>query len=349
MRAAAFSSWLLGLALLAGLITYQGVGEVGSALALAGAGAALVLPAHAGVLLADTLGWRPLIAHRARPPLRRLLAMRWVGASVNGLLPVAQIGGEVVRARLLARAGVPGSLAGASVIVDLTLGLATQLCFAGLGLGLLLARQDSDAALADLALGMAAFALLLAALVLAQRRGPFLRLAHLLERAAGRRTWLQLAGGAAALDREIVACYRRRWRFVIGAAFRLLGWLWGSVELWLIFLLLGHPITAAEAIILESVVQAVRSAGFAIPGALGVQEGGLMLAGAWLGIGPDLALAAALIRRGRELLYGCGGLLAWPFLEARRAPQGGPTDRPAGVAAGAHPVGEHERTAGRAR
>ena len=316
MRAAALVSWLFGLCLVAGLIIYRGAGEVGAALALAGIGSALVVPAHAGVLLADTLGWRALLAHRPRPFLRSLVAMRWVGASVNGLLPVAQIGGEIVRARLLTRTGTPGSLAGASVIVDLTLGLATQLSFAGLGLGLLLARGGGHIALLDLAVGMAAFALLLTAFAFAQQRGPFLRLAHLLEAVVGGRSWLQLAGGAAALDREIEACYRRRRRFIIGAGFRLVGWLWGSVELWLIFLLMGHPITAVEAVILESVVQAVRSAGFAIPGALGVQEGGLMVAGMWLGINPDLALAAALIRRGRELLYGCAGLLAWPLLEA---------------------------------
>lgn len=36
---------------------------------------------------------------------------------------------------------------------------------------------------------------------------------------------------------------------------------------------------------------AVRSAGFAVPGALGVQEGGFILVGGLFGVGPDLALA----------------------------------------------------------
>lgn len=60
---------------------------------------------------------------------------------------------------------------------------------------------------------------------------------------------------------------------------------------------------------------AVRSAGFAVPGALGVQEGGFILVGGLFGVGPDLALALSMVKRLRELIVGCSGLLLWQWSE----------------------------------
>lgn len=63
--------------------------------------------------------------------------------------------------------------------------------------------------------------------------------------------------------------------------------------------------------ILESLGQALRSAGFALPGGLGAQEGGILAGALALGIAPDLALAVALIKRARELVFAVPGLVAW--------------------------------------
>ena len=59
----------------------------------------------------------------------------------------------------------------------------------------------------------------------------------------------------------------------------------------------------------------MRSAGFLIPGGLGVQEGGILASGVWLGLAPEVVLAAALLKRARELLYGVPGLIAWSYLD----------------------------------
>lgn len=61
----------------------------------------------------------------------------------------------------------------------------------------------------------------------------------------------------------------------------------------------------------ESLGQAVRAAAFAVPGALGVQEGGYVVLGGALGIPPDTCLALSLAKRAREILLGLPGLLAW--------------------------------------
>ncbi|HEX2478014.1 MAG TPA: hypothetical protein VHK45_01960 [Geminicoccaceae bacterium] len=75
--------------------------------------------------------------------------------------------------------------------------------------------------------------------------------------------------------------------------------MWGSAEIWLAFWLLDRPIAVAEAVVLESLGQAMRSVGFVLPGGLGAQESAIVAAGTMVGIAPDLALAVALIKRAR--------------------------------------------------
>ena len=67
--------------------------------------------------------------------------------------------------------------------------------------------------------------------------------------------------------------------------------------------------------ILESLGQLMRSVGFVLPGGLGAQEGGIVAGGLILGVGPELALAVALIKRARELAYGVPGLVTWSLVD----------------------------------
>ena len=307
-------AWLVGLGLVAGLIAASDLDQVTAALALAGWSIGLIGLAHLGTLLADTLGWRALLRPPQQPSMRSMAMKRWIGSSVNALLPVAQIGGEFVRARLLARAGIPGAAAGASVVVDLTAGLVTQVVFILLGMGLYLELQGGTGWLLQAGAGIAAFSLLLLGFGGLQRRGLFVRLARIFEQITRGRAWQGLVGSAAALDREILARYDDPAQLSVCAAWRLLGWLWGSAEVWLAFWLLGHPVGVVEAVILESLGQTMRSVGFMLPGGLGAQEGGIVAGGLMLGIAPDLALAIALIKRARELAYGVPGLVAWALV-----------------------------------
>ena len=67
--------------------------------------------------------------------------------------------------------------------------------------------------------------------------------------------------------------------------------------------------------LLESLGQAIRGAAFAIPGSLGVQEGGYLLLAPLVGLPPDAALALSLAKRAREILLGLPGLLYLHFSE----------------------------------
>jgi uncharacterized membrane protein YbhN (UPF0104 family) len=87
------------------------------------------------------------------------------------------------------------------------------------------------------------------------------------------------------------------------------GWVIGTAEVYLILQLLQYPVSWSDALLLESLGQAIRAAGFAIPGSLGIQEGGFLLLAPLAGLRPETALALSLAKRAREVILGVPGLL----------------------------------------
>jgi hypothetical protein len=97
--------------------------------------------------------------------------------------------------------------------------------------------------------------------------------------------------------------------------FHLISWLLGAAEVWAAFHVLNIGAGPRDALIVESLGQAGRALGFAVPGALGIQEAGIVLACGLAGIGPQAALEISLMKRIRELALGVPGLLAWYGME----------------------------------
>lgn len=100
-----------------------------------------------------------------------------------------------------------------------------------------------------------------------------------------------------------------------------------ALETYVILRLLGAPVTLAQALPAEAVMQLVRAAAFIVPAGLGVQDAGYALFLEWCGLSDALAVAAAyaLARRGREALTALGGyalLLARARPPARRRKTG---------------------------
>lgn len=318
MKKTVYFFWAVGFVLLAILIGHQGAADVATAIAVAGWGLPLVVAYRLVPMLADTISWQTLLPHSHRRPFTEMLWMRWIGDAINTLLPVAQVGGELVRARLLNKAGIPGAWAGASIVVDLTTGVLMQMIFALTGVALLLYFGIGADAVFGITVAICVFILLIFGFYLAQRGGMFLSLSRVLERLAGDRDWLSQLTTAAMLDRTVARMYRRRGRFIKACAWRFLTWMLGAGEVWLAMFFLGYPVSILEAIMLESLGNAIRSTAFLIPGALGVQEGGYILLGSFIGIGAETALALSLIKRVRELVWGVPGLISWQLAEGRR-------------------------------
>jgi putative membrane protein len=310
-------SALAGLLGATALIAYHGFGSVAGALAVAGFGLLWVAVFHVVPMAFSALAWHALVA-RTYPSTRALyLWARWVREAVNALLPVAQVGGELVGARLLAHRGMPGSVAGAGVVVDLTAETITQFLFTLFGLALLVLDGHDGATVKWLALGILVFAPALGGFVLAQRWGLFKLVERGLESVAEKWPWMGLLDSGSLHD-AIQDLYRDGKGLVTSGAYHLGSWVLGAGEVWLALYLMGHPVGVKEALVLESLGQAVRSAAFLVPGALGVQEGGYVLLGALYGLPPDVALAVSLSKRVRELVLGLPGLLAWQASEGKR-------------------------------
>jgi len=262
----------------------------------------LTTAVHAGQLFLSALAWRSLLGRAVgRGTAFRLRVVR---ESVDSLLPVAQVGGEILAVGLLARRGVPPTLAGAGTALDLLVEGATLPVVILLGLGTLwLLGGDVralPAVLGAVALGIAGAA----GFALAQRFG----LLRLIEAVARR---LPPAMRVDGLHQELLARARNRRALASTAILHVAAWSGGAFEVWLAMWALGHSVEIGPAFVIESLGMAARGAGFAVPGALGVQEGGFVAAAALFGIPPETALALSALKRVREVAVGLVGLALW--------------------------------------
>ncbi len=206
------------------------------------------------------------------------------------------------------------AVAFASSVVDITLELFGQLLFTALGVALLLnggwAPEVGKTALIGLAVGVAAAA----GFVVAQRAGVFLLLERLTNRIAVREWDKSPAGG---VHEAIAAIYRRGGAIAWGFLWHLGAWFTSLAEAWVALAFLGAHLPLPQIIVLESLIYALRSAAFFVPSGWGVQEGGYVVLGAFIGLPPDMALALSLAKRARELTIGLPVLVVWQAIEAR--------------------------------
>src|SRR5262245_19955326 len=320
------ASLAFGLAIALALGGYFGFAEIAGGIQDAGWGVLAVIAFHPVQMTFSALAWQVLLPATPAPGLFAFTGLRWIREGVNNLLPVAQIGGEVVGARLLRRHGVPLAAGGASVTVDLTIEFLTQVIFTLIGLALLLSSLH-DPGIVPWTIGTAALgAAVVSLLVAAQRFGLFQILERSLVRLAERRpTWSSL-GEVAGLDRAIKALYASPARLGWSSLYHLISWLLGGLEVMLALHVVGASVDFRQALIIESLGQAFRAMGFAIPGSLGVQEGGFIIACGLFGVSPQAAIELSLLKRIREVALGIPALIAWQVIESR------PVD-PAGVPA----------------
>jgi len=271
---------------------------------------------HMPQLLLTALAWRTLIRQPVAPSLLGMTHLRWVRESAGTLLPGGGVLGQVWAARQLARCGVPSELAGATATVDVTAELAAQLLFTLLGLGLLLGQRNRGGVITGMAVtGCVMVAGAAAGLVAIQRLPRHRRLAGLRRHLARSlpRAW---RGGVADIHAAILCLHAERRRLATAVACHSLAWTLGAVEVAGVLYLLGRKLSPAEAIIIESMGQALRNAGFMLPGAAGIQEGAIVAAAALVGVPAGPALTASLVRRAREVLMALPGIVAWQRTES---------------------------------
>ena len=318
MKWSAIVGTAVGIGLSAWLLQAYGIERILQLLADAGwFGILAVIAFHLMQILFSAAAWRVIAGLTAvRPSLPEYMVLRWIREGVNNLLPVAQIGGEFVAARLLHRRGVNLAPAIAGTVADLTLEMVTQIVFTLLGLVLLLYSVGGGTVGSYVAGGLAVAAVLAAGLVCAQWLGLALAIENGLLRLGRLLQWNGTAK-VAGLHDALIARYRPPPRVALAALWHMISWLLGGLEVMLALYFLGHRIDLTTGLIIESLGQAMKAFGFAVPGALGVQEGGYIIICGSFGLSPEVAIALSLIKRLREVVLGVPGLLAWQRSEAK--------------------------------
>ena len=308
---------LIGVGLFAAIIAAT---DVEAALALIGQmgwGLAWVTAAYGLVSFGDALSWHVLM-HQIPLTWWRFLSLWWirlVGEAFNYVLPAGGMGGEPVKAVMLKRrSGMDYQEITASLFAAKTTNVITLVLFL---LGGFLLMQEETRVSGDYRLaagiGLGCLAAGIAGFFLLQRFGVSSALAGRVVRKRDGRL-ARAVEIVAQVEQRLYSHYReRKGRFAASLVIALVVWVVSVVEVYLALYFLGHPVSWAEAWIIESGAQLVRAGTFFIPANLGALDGAFVLLCSLFTGSPVVGVAVALVRRFREILWVAFGLAAGFF------------------------------------
>ncbi len=245
-------------------------------------------------------------------PTRRLFWLRLGGEALNQLTPTASLGGEPFKVTGLLANGLGWEVATASVAIHKAILVLSLALYVTLGLAmapLLLPIAGGQIAFMSLgALFLAGSGLLL---VLGQRLGFLSGVV----RSLCRTKWCPAAlrekeDFFTDLDARLSDFYRQHpGRAVMAFIIFFCSWMLHAVEVYVMFWLLGHPISWLLAICLDALAMLFTAMGFFIPAAVGIQEGGNLLLALGFDLGLALGAAFSILRRLREAFWLALGLV----------------------------------------
>jgi putative membrane protein len=305
-----------GLAAAVVLINHYGFKTVSSSLAEVGwSGFLLIVLFHLGVVFLCGIAWFLLVPQEYRPSMWPFVLGRLVRNS-SEVVPLSHLGGFIMGARAATVAGVSGSMSFASTVADVTMELLSQFIYVALALIIFARLRPGHSLTSIVTMGLSAASIIAVALTAAQRRGF-----AVLEAIANRLTLQSVAVAgetAGAVHRCIEIIYGRFSGPLYGFLLHLFGWIAGAAEAWIALRLMGTNPGFAAVLSIEGLLCAARAVAFAVPSALGVQEGAYTILGGFYGINPATVLALSLLKRARDVVLGIPPLIAWQFLESRR-------------------------------
>ena len=261
----------------------------------------------------EAVSWNLLLTSQGnRPSLTRLFCLRLAGEALNTLTPTAGLGGEPFKAGRLAAAGMPWQEATASVIIHKGVAVLSLALYIFLGLALVPFLLTLSSSLEGFLLA-GAILLIAAALIFIflQGRDPCVQGIRLLERLGlCPRKLKEKEQELETLDAWMSSFYREHpGRGFLSLALFFLSWLTHALEVYLVFWLLGHPVTWELAVCLDALAMLFTAMGFFIPVSLGVQDGGNILLALGFNLGATLGAAFSMIRRLREAFWMGLGLM----------------------------------------
>jgi len=306
MRKLSFITLLLGIGLLIWLLQEIGIVQLWSHAKNIGWSYLILIPLSALWILPNTQGFAcALNPDHSSISFRKLVVTRLVGESVNYLTPSGYLGGEPVKATLMAsQLGMSHAMSAVMVAKTAqTLGLLVFVL-----MGLLLASWRLT--LPPIARVAAATAVLMLSMgVLMMTIGSAKKFASKITELASNRfskfVWLKnLHEFTLKMDHSLSLFYREhKNRFIASTLWHLVGWAMGTVEVIVIVSFLGYSISPINAFLLSSVATLFMVGGFLIPGSLGAFELGHYVASAMVGLPPDVGISICLARRFREVIW----------------------------------------------
>jgi glycosyltransferase 2 family protein len=250
--------------------------------------------------------WWSIGGTNPRAVLPSFIAARLARDSVAELLPFSQIGGFAAGVHVLSLTGIAARTGVRSLLADLLMEFFAKLPYAIAGLALLIWLWPGSAVPSYLLLTLAVLAGV--PLLVWLLRDVLLRFVP--------QSFHRWVGAARGDGLHSLLALRE-----VGPSGLLhaLCWALGGLEAWVTLRLMGLPVTALEGLAIDSLVTSLRTFGFFMPAALGVQEAAYVLVCALFGLNPGVAMAFSLVRRARDILLGLIGLAVWQNLEVRRA------------------------------
>ena len=314
----------IGLGLLAAVLLSADINLVGQYLTQVGIGFVLMVAVYKIAFVLDSWAW--LLTLRNLPGrliwIFRFWMVRMVGEAVNNATPFAGMGGEPVKAAILNRVyGIGYGDGYASIVLSRTTFVLGLIPFLLIGFALLLIEPGVDAGfkwaagtgLIALSAGIIAFFLIQRLKLTSRTGGWFARLTT-------RVGLTKFFDAVATFEDRLVDFYKNApGRLVATIVLSFVNWAFGALEVWIAFYLLGYPISFAEAWVIEAVVQLVRVGVFFVPLAIGTQEGAFAVVVGALTGNPSLGVAAAILRRCREIVVIGAGLIMGPLIFGKSA------------------------------
>ena len=228
------------------------------------------------------------------------------GDAVNKVTPFIDVAGEPVKMLLFyKKAHAPLDESIVSVCIARIVFVITEILFILIGVVSLMIYQPSSEFMGIGILGMIFSAVLVVILVSAQTKGlvqivPALAQKlkmHSFDSPESQAVW-------ANADQSMRLFYQaRRGDFIRSVIWNLVGWVVSSFEVYVVFWVFGVPMNFVEAMIAQSLLQAITTVSFFIPGNFGAQEGGLSFLLSHLGFSATEGFALSLMKRFRQFFW----------------------------------------------
>src|SRR6266481_9067210 len=136
--------WCAGIVACIALSVWSGLDDIGNALATVARGCWAWCFTRAATVAIAGAGWWLLFPVVRPLRLRTAVLLRFVREGINALLPLTQVGGDIIGARLLTFWAVPGPLGAATIIVDVLLQAVTLFLFVALGIITVVALRSEE-------------------------------------------------------------------------------------------------------------------------------------------------------------------------------------------------------------